>query len=410
MQAPIPLQPRDVRDLVDAIGGAAQHGGTLQVRGGGSKDGVGRIGGTTHCLELTGYSGVVDYAPSELVITARAGTLLADIESLVAAEGQMLAFEPMDYGPLSGAAAGHSTLGGVLAANSSGPRRIASGAARDHFLGFEAVSGRGELFKAGGRVVKNVTGYDLPKLMAGSWGTLAVLTEVTVKVMPRPRTAVTVLIAGLSDQAAAAAMSRAMGSTAEVTGAAHLPARLARRIPVSTLASAGMSMTALRVEGFGPSVAVRIEVLKDLFSTFGEIVVSDEDSTHTLWRFLRDAGPFTSDDRALWRVSLPPMNGWKIPAALDDIAADWFFDWAGGLVWLAVPCGDDAMAPVLHEAAQRLGGHATLVRAPPSVRNIVGSFPPQAAGLAALCQRVKSMFDPNDVLNPGRMATASHPA
>lgn len=406
MQAPRAIQPRDLRELVDAVGGAAQHGGALQVRGGGSKDGVGRIGGATHCLDLTGYSGVIDYAPSELVITARAGTRLADIESLVAAEGQMLAFEPMDYGPLSGAAPGHATLGGVLAANTSGPRRVASGAARDHFLGFEAVSGRGEVFKAGGRVVKNVTGYDLPKLLAGSWGTLAVLTEVTVKVMPRPQTAATVLIEGLSDPAAAAAMSRAMGSTAEVTGAAHLPARLARHLPPATLVSAGASLTALRVEGFGPSVAVRIEMLKDLCAKLGEIAVCDEESTRTLWRFLRDAGPLASDDRALWRVSVPPMNGWKIPAALDETVADWFFDWAGGLVWLAVPCGDDAMAPALHQAAHRLGGHATLVRAPLAVRNAVGCFAPQPAGAAALCQRVKSMFDPGNVLNPSRMMTS----
>jgi len=410
MQAPTLLQPRDVQDVSDAIMGAMLNGGALQVRGGGSKDGVGDIGRATHRLDLSGHRGVVDYAPSELVITARAGTRLAEIEALTASEGQMLAFEPMDYGPLSGAAPGRATLGGVLAANVSGPRRIASGAARDHFLGFEAVSGRGQAFRAGGRVVKNVTGYDLPKLMAGSWGTLAVLTEVTIKVMPRPRTAATVLIAGLSDGAAAAAMSRAMGSTAEVTGAAHLPARLSRSIPAPTLASAGTSVTALRLEGFGPSVAARIETLKSLCSKLGAIVVGDEDDTSVLWRFLRDAGPFAGDHRPLWRISVPPMAGWSIPAALGNVAADWFYDWAGGLVWLAVPAGEGAFASVIHQAAIRAGGHATLVRAPLSLRNAVGSFPPLAAGVAALCQQIKSMFDPKDVLNPGRMTTASHRA
>ena len=410
METPTLIEPRDAHDVVDAIRDVARSHGALQVCGAGSKDGVGGVVQATHRLDLTALRGVIDYAPSELVITARAGTALEEIETLLASEDQMLAFEPMDYGPLSGAAPGRATLGGVLAANTSGPRRIASGAARDHFLGFEAVSGRGESFKAGGRVVKNVTGYDLPKLMCGSWGTLAVLTEVTIKVVPRARTAATVLIAGLADPDAAAAMSRAMGSSAVITGAAHLPARVTQSIPVPKLASAGTSVTALRLEGFGPSVAARIESLRLLCSQFGPVAVADDDDTRALWRFVRDAGPFAGDDRALWRISVAPMDGWKVAADVQDAAADWFFDWAGGLVWLAVPAGGDACASVIHQSASRLGGHATLVRAPVPVRNAVGGFPRQAAGVAALCQRVKSMFDPDGILNPGRMAIAQHPS
>lgn len=404
MGASAVIQPRDVQDVSDAILEAARKSEALEVRGGGSKQGIGCGGRAVRCLDLAECKGVIDYAPSELVITARAGTPLAQIEALIADEGQMLPFEPMDYGPLSGAPPGRATLGGVVAANTSGPRRIASGAARDHFLGFQAVSGRGEVFRAGGRVMKNVTGYDLPKLMAGSWGTLAVLTEVSMKVMPRPRTAATLLIAGLSDRTAAAAMSRAMGSSAVVTGAAHVPARLARLLPVHSLAAAGTSVTALRVEGFGPSVTVRLESLMVLCSKLGDIAVGDETDTRSLWRFLRDAGPLAGDDRPLWRISVAPSDGWKVPAALGNVAADWFFDWAGGLVWLAVPSSSDASAPRVRDAAARHGGHATLVRAPLSVRNAIGSFAPQSAGVAALCQRVKSMFDPNDVLNPGRMS------
>src|SRR5229473_6702237 len=225
------FKPRDQKDVAAAIEWALAGGKTLEIVGGGSKREIGRAAQWDLTLDLSGLSGVTLYEPEELVLSAKAGTPLAEIEQLVASRGQELAFEPMDYGPVLGRSMGQGTLGGALATNLSGPRRIKAGAARDHFLGVSAVSGRAEVFKSGGRVVKNVTGYDLCKLVAGSWGTLAAMTEVTIKVLPRPETEQTLLVRGLDPARAIEAMTSAMGSSCDVSGAAHLPADIADRIP-----------------------------------------------------------------------------------------------------------------------------------------------------------------------------------
>ena len=221
------LKARDAKDVEDAVRWALAEGKPLEIVGRGSKRTLGRPSQSDLTLDLSGLCGVTLYEPEELVLSAKAGTPLAEIEALVEQRGQQLAFEPMDYGPVLGGPRGAGSLGGALAANLSGPRRIKAGAARDHFLGFSAVSGRAETFKSGGRVVKNVTGYDLCKLLAGSFGTLAAMTEVTIKTLPRPETEATVLILGLDDVRANSAMSAAMASSCDVSGAAHLPAGVA---------------------------------------------------------------------------------------------------------------------------------------------------------------------------------------
>src|SRR4051812_39142184 len=249
------LKPRDGKDAEEAVRWALDHGKALEVAGQGSKRAVGRPSQTDLTLDMSALTGVTLYEPAELVLSARAGTPLAEIEAELEMHNQQLGFEPADYGPLLGGGAGGGTIGGVIAANLSGPRRIKAGAARDHFLGLTAVTGRGETIKSGGRVVKNVTGYDLCKLLAGSWGTLAAMTEVTLKALPAPETEETVLIRGLDSARAVAAMTSAMGSSCDVSGAAHLPAEVAARIPVGEIAGAGGAVTALRLEGFAPSVA-----------------------------------------------------------------------------------------------------------------------------------------------------------
>src|SRR6266540_3843133 len=251
----ISLKPRDAKEVAAAIEWAFAEGKTLEIVGQGSKREVGRAAQWDLTLDLSGLSGVTLYEPEELVLSAKAGTPMAEIEALLTAEGQQLAFEPPDYGPVLGHLPGRGTIGGIIAANLSGPRRVKAGAARDHFLGASAVSGRGETFKSGGRVVKNVTGYDLCKLLAGSWGTLAAMTDVTIKVLPRPETETTVLVLGLDDTKAVAAMAAAMGSSCEVAGAAHLPAAVAARIPLGAAVAQGRALTALRLEGVAPSVA-----------------------------------------------------------------------------------------------------------------------------------------------------------
>jgi glycolate oxidase FAD binding subunit len=392
------LKPRDAKDIEAAIQWGLADGKTLEIVGQGSKRGIGRAAQWDLSLDLSDLSGVTLYEPEELVLSAKAGTPVAEIEALVASKGQELAFEPMDFGPLFGAPSGRGTLGGMLAANVSGPRRIKAGAARDHFLGFTAVSGRGETFKSGGRVVKNVTGYDLCKLMAGSYGTLAALTEVTIKVLPRAETEETVLVLGLDDAAAAQAMSLAMGSSNDVSGAAHLPAPLAASIE----AEAGTALTALRLEGVAPSVEHRARSLEALLKPFGELTTLAEAASHAFWKAVRDVRPFCGDDRALWRISTAPMRGHEVAAAVGE-GTEHFYDWAGGLIWLAIPVGDDARAARVRAAVAGVGGHATLIRGPAAIRAAVPVFSPQDAGMAALTRRVKESFDPKGVFGSGRM-------
>jgi glycolate oxidase FAD binding subunit len=391
------LSPADLTELRDAIGDALVAEEPLEIVAGGSKRGLGRPLQLPHVLDLSRLSGIREYEPSELVLTAAAATPLAEIEAALAASHQMLAFEPPDWDALYGVPAaevGRRTLGGVIACNLSGPRRPKAGAARDHFLGFRAVSGRAEAFKAGGKVVKNVTGYDLPKLLAGSYGTLAALEEVTVKVLPQPEAAATVLLCGLGPTAAVAHMAKALGSPHDISGAAYLPAAMAG-VPAGA---------ALRLEGPAPSVAYRRERVLAEFAQGCAAAVLEDGASAAFWRAVRDAAPFAAmPDRAVWRVSIAPESGGKfveiVARALD---ARWYLDWGGGLAWLAVAAAEDGGAAAIR-AALAGAGHATLVRGSPGLRRNVPVFEPQPGPLAALSARVKDGFDPRHILNPGRM-------
>jgi glycolate oxidase FAD binding subunit len=364
------IRPQSIEELAQVIADAAAEGRKLELRGGGSKAEVGAPR-EADVLDLTAFFGITGYDPAELVLTAGAGTPLAEIEAAVAERGQMLAFEPSDHGPMFGRPAGAATIGGVVAAGVSGSRRLSRGAARDHLLGFRAVSGRGEAFTGGGKVVKNVTGYDLPKVMAGSLGRLAALTEVTLKVLPRPQTNLSLAIEGLAPGAAVALMSGAMGSKADVAAAAHAP-----------------GLTVLRLEGFGPSVEARAALLQSMIPAARRL---DQDEAGRFWAGMREP---LAGQPVLWRLSVPPNRGSDVVAAL---GGDWRMDWAGGLVWVAA-----ADAGAVRSAAETAGGHAMLVRAPEAVRARVPTLHPQPAGVAALETRVRRAFDPTGVFETGR--------
>jgi glycolate oxidase FAD binding subunit len=396
------LKPRDAKEVEEAVRWAVSGGKALEIVGLGSKRAIGRPSQTDLTLDLSALTGVTLYEPEELVLSARAGTPLAEIEALLDKSNQQLAFEPMDYGPLFGGAPGKGSLGGAIAANLSGPRRIKAGAARDHFLGFSAVSGRADTIKSGGRVVKNVTGYDLCKLIAGSWGTLAALTDITLKVLPKSQTEATVLVEGLDDARAGAAMAAAMASAYDVSGAAHLPDHVASWFDGLPKPEAA---TVLRLEGFAPSVTSRKEALAALMQSFGPVVLLEEAASRALWRSVRDVKPFAVEAaraRPLWRISVPPARGHEIAATITP-AAQMFYDWAGGLIWLAMPFEDEPGAIAVRQAVAQIGGHATLIRAPAAVRAAFDVFQPEEPALVALSKRVKESFDPQGVLNPGRM-------
>jgi len=382
------LKPETTAQVTDAVRWALSANEPLEILGSGSRRGLGRPVQAGHALDLSGLSGVIAYEPEELVLTALAGTRMDLIRAMLADRGQHLAFEPPEGG----------TLGGLVASGLAGPRRISAGSARDHTLGIAGVSGRGEAYKGGGKVVKNVTGYDVPKLMAGSFGTLTALTEITVKVLPAPEDTATLLLAGLDDMAAVAMLDRALRSPYEVSGAAHLPAGVAARSGVSAVSGAGGAATLVRLEGFGPSVAARVTMLREELRADA---VLGRDESLAVWREVRDgAGLGEGGDAHLWKLSVPPSAGPSTVTAIRrtcDVEA--FYDWGGGLVWLAAP--PDSGAAI--RAALSAGGHATLVRAPDSVRAATDVFQPLPEPLMALSRRVKESFDPKGILNPGRM-------
>ena len=369
-----PLRPRDEADLAELI---ASTRGPLEPVAGGSKRAIGRPVDAQR-LDLALLSGVVDYEPDELVLTAAAATPLAEVEALLAARGQRLVFEPPQLEALLDVRAA-PTLGGTLAANACGSRRFAVGAARDHFLGFRAVNGRGERFKAGGRVVKNVTGYDLPKLLAGSWGTLAVLTEVSVRVHPMPECQHTLLVPTAEVEHAARMLARSVALPCEVTGAAFVPGR----------------GVCLRLEGFETSVKARAQQLLEALGQPQHTRLQQADSA-ALWRQISGVSTL-ADMPIVWRIALPPAD---LPRLLRALApARYLVDWAGGLLWVGAA---EANGADVRDALQ--AGHATLIKAPPSVRANTAVFGPLPAPLASLAARLKAAFDPAGRLNPGRMS------
>ncbi|MEE2689619.1 MAG: glycolate oxidase subunit GlcE [Pseudomonadota bacterium] len=400
------LKPDTPEQIRDAVRWAAENETPIELIGHGTKRELGRPGNVGHTLEVSALSGITLYEQEELVLSAGAGTPLSEIEETVGASCQQLAFEPPDFSALLKKDTGKGTLGGTIACNLSGPRRIKAGAARDHFLGFKAISGRGDDYKSGGRVVKNVTGYDLCKLLAGSWGTLGVMTELTIKVLPAPEKTRTVLVMELDAARAVTAMTRAFQSPHDVTAGAWIPKLLTVGSAVSYVRDAGTSVAAIRIEGPGPSVEYRCKTLREELAEFGQTEELHGHNSDRFWTEVRDVLPFANegDNRLVWRISVPPQTGAIIVDKLTKTSGSTaFLDWGGGLVWLATPQINGASADEIRAAIIECGGHATLIRAPEELRATVPVFQPQLDSLAKLSGRIKQGFDPLGVLNPGRM-------
>jgi len=398
------FKPENTTQVLDVISWGLANKKPLEIEGAGTKRGIGHPLEVEATLSLTGLTGISLYEPEELVLTAAAGTPVAEIEAVLIEKNQELAFEPADFSRLLGSADANSTIGGIMAANISGPRRLKAGAARDHFLGLKAISGRAEEFKSGGRVVKNVTGYDLCKGLAGSWGTLAVLTEVTLKVLPSAEQTTTLIVAGLTDAEAMSAMSMAMNSSCEVSGAAHIPANLNHRSSFSEIAKSGTSATLLRLEGIGPSVEYRATQLETLLSSLGSTTKAT--GVDEIWRDVRDVHYLAKNqDKAVWKLSVPPAHGAIVASAIaaEVPGVEYFFDWAGGLIWVTVPALNNASQTAIRKCLEACGGHATLFRAPEGARSTADVFHPLEPGLMALTKNLKDNFDPSGILNPGRM-------
>ncbi len=399
------VAPDDEAGVAEAVRAAYDEDRALELEGGGSRRGFGRPLQTADTLSLAGLTGVVLYEPGELVIRPRAGTPVAEVEATLAAEGQMLPFEPPDYRRLLGNDDAAPTVGGLVAANLSGPARIARGALRDSLIGVRFVDGEGEIIRSGGRVMKNVTGLDLVKLTAGAHGTLGALTEATFKVLPRPESELTLAVPGLDPARAGAAMTGALATPLEVAGAAYLPATVAARSGVPAVAAAGTALTLLRLESFAAFIGDRGARLAAQLDAGADVIRLEGEDSRAVWAEIRDVTPLAEPrERAVWKISTAPTAGTALLETLTaELDGEGYLDWSGGLVWLAVPAGDDAGAGPVRSALAALGGHATLVRAPATVRAAVDVFEPPKRAVRALTERLKASFDPKRILNPGRM-------
>jgi len=380
------LRPTTETDLAEAVAAAT---GPLRIVGGGTR-GVGRpVAG--QALSTAGLTGIKLYEPGALTLVAAAGTPMAEVDAALAAEHQRLPFEPMDHAALLGTVSpggtGAATLGGMVAANAAGPRRFQAGACRDSLIGVRFVDGTGRIVANGGRVMKNVTGYDLVKLMAGSWGTLGVLTEVALKLLPSPEMGATLRCTGLDDARAIAALQAAMATPFEVNGAAHLHR-----------GADGGPETLIRIEGFADSVAYRAQRLQDALAAHGAFDLdTDPARVSDTWRAIRDVQGFAGMAGDVWHLSCVPGDAPGLVASLPAIDA--IYDWGGGRVWLLLPERTDP-----RPAMADLRGHATLIRASADTRSTIRPFPPENPGTATLSDGLRARFDPRGILNPGLMA------
>lgn len=373
------MRPASEAELAGLIAGAREP---LQVRGGQTRP-LGRPPAGAP-LDLSALSGVTFHEPEALAVGVRAGTPLSELVAHLDAAGQMLPFEPGDWGGLFGTA-GVATVGGAVAANVSGPRRVQAGGCRDSLIGVRFVDGSGTVVRNGGRVMKNVTGYDLVKLLAGSYGTLGVLTEVIFKVLPRPATAETLFLDGVTPATAVRLMCAALGSPAAPSGAAWV-----------SDGTGGTGCLGLRVEGLAVSVATRTLALRGSVAGLAGARSGELAEAAAFWRAVADVAPFAAVAGDVWRLALRPTDA---PALLDRAGAGpAILDQGGATLWLLRPEGQDLRA--------RLGafaGHATLVRATPETRAAIRPFPPQPPAVEALARGLRARFDPRAILNPGLM-------
>lgn len=397
------LRPSDSADLRDIVAAAAAAEEPLELIAGGTKRGLGRPPKGTP-LDLSALAGIVDYQPDELILKARPGTSVAEVEHLAAQKGQALAFEPPDLGVFYGGHSGKQTLGGVIASNQSGPRRVKAGAARDHLLGFSAVNGRGESFKAGGSVVKNVTGYDLCKLITGSFGTLAALTEVTVKILPAAESSATLWLSGLADGNAIALLTEVLSSPFELTGLVHLHAPLAESLHEDF---GGAAATFLRVEAPAVTLSSTLDRLRGRVSALRKAEIIADSGSLELWRGIRDLKSFGGPDGLpVWRLSVPPAAAASVVDAIGSLLpSEAIYDWAGARIWVR-PLEDreDGGAAIMDKIALAAGGFAVFVRGPETLRESREFCAVGPPALKTLTARIKDSFDPRRIFNRGRIS------
>jgi glycolate oxidase FAD binding subunit len=374
--------------VIDAVNGARDWKSPLNIVGARTKRRFGRpVANWGTVLDVSGLKGIVAYRPEELIITVKPGTPVDEITAALAEKNQRLGFDPPDLGPLFDAPATRGTIAGAVSCDLAGPAAVRYGRARDHLLGIRAVNGHAEAFKAGGKVVKNVTGFDIPKLVCGAFGTLCVLTEVTLRVFPKAEHGALFAVATGTAERGLALLRRVWSSPLEPTGLAFFPA--------STSAAVGLSgdVALIRVEGASAPLEEKTTALRRLLD--GHALIENENAD-AVFAGLGAGAPFVGSTLVLWRVAVAPAKAASLLLELQPPL--WTADWAGGVLWIAMKEGAS-----VHDVVAHREGNALLVRASEHTRNAIPPFPPLTPGRLALTRAVKAAFDPLGLFNPGRM-------
>ncbi len=382
------------REIVDAVREARVAKLPFDIVAGGTKHAFGRPQALSErTLDVGRLRGIQNYEPEELILTVKPGTRLTEIELVLSEKGQRLGFDPPDSAALFGAG-GVSTIGGAVSADWSGSVRVRHGGARDSLLGLRGVNGFAEAFKAGGKVVKNVTGFDIPKLACGAFGTLCVLTELTFRVFPKASHAATLMLRDVAPQEGFQALRRIWSSPLEATGLAYIaPLAIAE-----LLGEVGKGAALFRVEGEPEPLKEKVQMLR---SALGARDVKDVALGDAAFARLSAGAPFAATGHDVWKIGVPPSEA---PRTAEAIGTElWYGDLAGGVLWFGLEPDNAASIAKLRAAVARAGGHATLVRAGLPTRKRVAVFPQETPERAELTRRVKAAFDPLSLFNPGRM-------
>ena len=394
--------PSSENEVVDFIKDSYSLQTPIEISGNNSKP-IGRLIQCSKSLQFKNFNGIVEYLPEELYIKVKSGTSLALIEAELDKKNQELAFEPSDMGFLYSGKSNKGSVGGAVACNLSGSRRFRAGALRDHILGFCGVNGKGEIIKSGGTVVKNVTGYDVSKLITGSYGTLVALTEIVLKVQPKNEESQTLLINNINLKMALNVFSKAMHTSVEISGACFYPAKISKFFKLNDL-DTNTSITAIRLEGPKISVTERVNTLKKLFSDYKTTIsVLENYQSRIFWQNTTDLQFFNNSKNVVAKIVLPPLNADQLMNNFENEELKYVVDWAGNLIWVELPENDSVLLKHLRTEILKLSGHMTIIKAPNHVRIREDFLTTVDENIKVLSLKIKESFDPKKILNPGKM-------
>jgi len=398
------LRPTSEEDIANIVKHCYKKNIPLEISGLGSKKKIGRNFQSQKTLELSDYSGIIKYEPEELYIKVKSGTPIKEIKNELDKKNQQLAFEPTDFGSVFEGTNNEGSIGGVLSCNFSGPRRFKVGSARDHILGFKGVNGKGEIIKSGGTVVKNVTGYDLCKLITGSFGTLSIFTEISVKVLPKADLTKTLVIENPHLKKGLEYLNTALGSSTDPSGGVFYPDYFRSHFIFNDLTTEG-PITAIRIEGSKLSVDERInQLLKEFNIRSKEVSILDPTQSNIFWENTRCLKVFTNLKSNLIKVTVPASETFNLINKFKPYDVKYFIDWGGNLIWLQIDELDLNKLEEIRSLVKNVGGYLTIIKVEDSLKASIDIFTIDDVKYK-ISEKIKKSFDPKRILNPGKMYT-----